>query len=88
MGANDTRDFAKLFMVPGMGHCRGGDGPDSFDTIATMERWREKGQTPMSMAAKNEKSGLSRSLCPYPQYAKYSGTGDLKDAANWSCVAP
>jgi feruloyl esterase len=53
-----------------------------------MEQWREKGQTPMSMAAKNEKSGLSRPLCPYPQYAKYSGTGDLKDAANWSCTAP
>ncbi len=88
MGANDTKDFAKLFMVPGMGHCRGGDGPDSFDTIATMEKWREKGQTPATIPAKNERSGLTRPLCAYPQYAKYSGTGDLKDGANWSCVAP
>jgi len=88
MGASDTKDFAKLFMVPGMGHCRGGDGPDTFDTIATMEKWREHGQTPATIAAKNERSGLTRSLCAYPQYAKYSGTGDLKDGANWSCVAP
>jgi feruloyl esterase len=88
MGANDTKDFAKLFMVPGMGHCRGGDGPDSFDTIATMEKWREKGQTPATIPAKNERSGLTRPLCAYPQFAKYSGTGDLKDGANWSCVAP
>ena len=51
MGANDTKDFAKLFMVPGMGHCRGGDGPDSFDTIGTLETWREKGQAPTTMAA-------------------------------------
>ena len=32
--------------------------------------------------------GLTRPLCPYPQYAEYKGTGDLKDAANWACKAP
>ncbi len=32
--------------------------------------------------------GLSRPLCAYPQYAKYKGTGELKDAANWKCTAP
>ena len=84
----DTSDFARLFMVPGMGHCRGGDGPDSFDTIGTLEKWREKGQAPAAIAAVNKTSGLSRPLCAYPQYAKYKGTGNLKDAANWSCVAP
>jgi len=88
MGAKETKDFAELFMVPGMSHCRGGDGPDSFDTIGTMEKWREKGQTPATIPAKNERSGLTRSLCAYPQYAKYSGTGDVKDGANWTCVAP
>ena len=88
MGTDGTKDFAKLFMVPGMAHCRGGNGPDSFDTIGTIEKWREKAQTPITIAATNKRSGLSRPLCPYPQYAKFSGTGDLKDAANWSCVAP
>jgi feruloyl esterase len=53
-----------------------------------MENWREKGQTPATIPAKNLRTGLSRPLCAYPQYAKYAGTGDLKDAANWSCVAP
>ena len=88
MGAGETKDFAELFMVPGMAHCRGGNGPDTFDTIATMEQWREKGQTPSTIPAKNLRTGLSRPLCAFPQYAKYTGTGDLKDAANWSCVAP
>jgi hypothetical protein len=32
--------------------------------------------------------GLTRPLCPYPQYAEYKGSGDLKDGANWSCKAP
>jgi feruloyl esterase len=87
MGKTAT-DFTRLFMVPGMGHCRGGDGPDSFDTIGTLEQWREKGVAPATIAATNKRSGLSRPLCVYPQYAKYSGTGDLKDAANWVCIAP
>jgi len=84
----DQKDFARLFMVPGMAHCRGGDGPDSFDTIAAMEQWREQGVTPTQMMGANQRSGLSRPLCPYPQYAKYKGSGDLKDAKNWACTAP
>jgi feruloyl esterase len=88
MGKAETNDFTRLFMVPGMGHCRGGNGPDTFDTIGTLETWREKGATPAAIAATNKTSGLSRPLCPYPQYAKYKGSGDLKDAANWACAAP
>ena len=88
MGANETKDFTRLFMVPGMAHCRGGDGPDTFDTIGTLEQWREKGMTPATIAATNRTSGLSRPLCAFPQYAKYKGTGEVKDAANWTCTAP
>jgi len=87
MGHNQD-DWARLFMVPGMGHCRGGDGPHTFDLIGTMEAWREKGAAPTEITAFNPQSGLSRPLCAYPQYAKYKGTGNFKDATNWSCVAP
>ena len=87
MGKNQG-DFARLFMVPGMAHCRGGDGPNTFDTIGTLETWREKGVAPAQITAVEPASGLSRPLCPYPQYAKYKGTGELKDAANWACTAP
>jgi feruloyl esterase len=82
------QDVARLFMVPGMGHCRGGVGPNTFDTIGTLETWREKGSMPAEITAFNPESGLSRPLCAYPQYAKYNGTGNMKDAANWKCVAP
>lgn len=88
MGRKETNDFTRLFMVPGMAHCRGGNGPDTFDTIGTMEKWREKGMTPATIPASNRTSGLSRPLCAYPQYAKYKGAGDLKDGANWVCSAP
>ena len=81
-------DFTRLFMVPGMAHCRGGEGPNTFDSIGTMEAWREKGVTPTQITGFNPQSSLSRPLCSYPQYAKYKGTGNTKDAANWVCTAP
>jgi feruloyl esterase len=87
MGKNQG-DFTRLFMVPGMGHCGGGAGPNTFDTIGALESWREKTTAPAEITAFNPQTGLSRPICPYPQYAKYKGTGNTKDAANWSCVAP
>ena len=87
MNGNQS-DFVRLFMVPGMAHCRGGDGPDTFDTIGTMEAWREKNVTPTQMMGFNPRSSLSRPICSYPQYPKYKGSGNVKDASNWSCTAP
>jgi len=84
-GERDQADWMRLFMVPGMGHCRGGPGVDTFDTLAALEQWREGGVAPAEMPATGRESGLARPVCAYPAYAKYDGSGDLKDAANWSC---
>jgi feruloyl esterase len=69
-----------------MAHCRGGDGPNTFDTLTAMEQWREQGVIPVQMMGSNPQSGLTRPLCPYPQYAEYKRSGDLKDAKNWACT--
>jgi feruloyl esterase len=82
MGKNQS-DWMRLFMVPGMGHCGGGPGVNTFDSIGTLEKWVEKGQAPDTMMGTGQ--GMTRPLCPYPQAAEYKGSGDLKDAANWSC---
>ena len=87
MGSNQD-NWMRLFMVPGMAHCRGGDGPNTFDSIGTLEKWREQNLTPTQILGSNPQSGLTRPLCPYPQYARYKGSGDLKDGANWACTAP
>jgi feruloyl esterase len=81
-------DWMRLFMVPGMGHCRGGDGPYDFDSITALEQWREEGIAPVEIMASNPNSGLTRPLCTHPAASEYDGTGDLLDSANWSCVAP
>jgi feruloyl esterase len=81
-------DWMRLFMVPGMGHCGGGNGPSTFDTLSALEKWREENIAPAQIMGSNPRSGLSRPLCPYPKYAAYDGTGDLKDSANWNCAEP
>ncbi len=87
----DTRDFFRLFMVPGMGHCGGGIGPDRNDAMTAMINWVEKGKAPDSILASrvvDNKTVRTRPLCPYPQVARYSGQGSIDDAANFRCWAP
>jgi feruloyl esterase len=87
MGAEQS-DWMRMFLVPGMQHCGGGPGPNTFDSISALEQWREKDQAPAQLMGKNRESGLERPICAYPQFAKYDGSGDLKDKSNWSCASP
>lgn len=86
-----TKDFARLFMIPGMAHCSGGVGPDLHDPVTAVIDWVEKDKAPDSMIAKrvvNNQVVRTRPLCPYPEVARYSGQGSIDDAANFRCVAP
>jgi feruloyl esterase len=83
----DQGDWMRLFLAPGMGHCGGGPGVNSFDSTGTLEKWVEKGTAPDQIMGFGA-GGLTRPLCPYPQYPEYKGIGDLKKAENWSCKAP
>jgi feruloyl esterase len=84
----ESANWVRLFMVPGMGHCTGGEGPDRFDTLTAMERWVEQGTPPAQIVASHRAGGRidrTRPLCPYPQVPRYNGTGSIDDAANFSC---
>jgi feruloyl esterase len=88
MGPNQG-DWFRLFVVPGMDHCGGGTGPNQFNKVAALERWREQNEPPKSItAARVNESGvidMTRPLCPYPQQAVYRGSGSINDAANFTC---
>jgi feruloyl esterase len=87
-GIGKVKENYRLFMVPGMGHCGGGDGPSSFDMLAALEQWVEKGKAPDSIPAAHLTNGQpdrTRILCPYPQVATYKGSGSTDDAANFAC---
>lgn len=84
--------FARLYAVPGMGHCSGGPATSSFDMLTALEQWVETGVAPSSIVATAPAGtpwpGRTRPLCPYPSTARYKGTGSIEDAANFSCVPP
>jgi feruloyl esterase len=85
----DVQSFYRLFMAPGVTHCSGGPGPNTFDVQAALEEWVEKGNAPDQIIATHLIGGVvdrSRPLCPYPQVAVYKGKGDTNDAANFSCA--
>jgi hypothetical protein len=90
----DIDKFYRLFMVPGMGHCAGGPGPNMFDMLPPIEDWVEKGMAPARIVAtkyaddKPDHVKLrTRPLCPYPTVARYGGSGGTDDAANFTCGA-
>ncbi|MBZ5575853.1 MAG: tannase/feruloyl esterase family alpha/beta hydrolase [Acidobacteriia bacterium] len=87
----DTPEFFRLFMAPGMAHCGGGIGPDRHDSVTAVVDWVEKGKAPDSMVASrvvNNQVVRTRPLCPFPQVARYSGQGTIDEAANFRCVEP
>jgi Tannase and feruloyl esterase len=87
----ETKDFFRLFMVPGMFHCRGGVGPDRFDAMTALIDWVERGVAPASLTASRVENGAvvrTRPLCPYPQVARHGGAGSIDAAASFTCAEP
>lgn len=91
LGEDATRDFYRLFMVPGMFHCSGGPGCNTADWLGAVMDWVEKGTAPAQLTGAHIESGKitrTRPLCPYPQVARYRGTGSIDEAGSFSCVVP
>jgi hypothetical protein len=88
MGAN-TKDFFRLFMQPGVFHCGGGPGAGSFEPLLEVVDWVEQEKAPDRINASqiiNGKTVRTRPLCPYPQRAKYKGSGSIDEASNFVCA--
>ena len=89
--AAGNANWVRLFMVPGMGHCGGGEGPNTFDMMTALEPWVEQGVIPERVVAARGSEGKverTRPLCAYPQVARYTGGGSIDDAANFVCKTP
>ena len=90
----------RLYMVPGMDHCSGGDGASQFDTLGTIDEWASTGKAPDRLIATRPaamggppgapaaapREPMTRPLCPYPLYARYKGAGDPNDPASFQCT--
>jgi len=84
----DQQDWMRLFMMPGMGHCSGGVGPDQADFLGALEAWVEDDIAPESIVASRVRQGtveMTRPLCPYPAVAVWDHRGDPDAAASYTC---
>jgi hypothetical protein len=86
-GPEQVRNWSRVFLSPGMGHCSGGPAAlDTFDALTAIVDWVEKGAAPTSLTATGRAfPGRSRPLCAYPLHAHYKGQGNPEDAANFEC---
>jgi feruloyl esterase len=87
-GYQSLQKDARLFLVPAQQHCFDGPTPTRFDTLTALENWVEKGTAPDSLASTHMNTKTpdrTMPLCRFPAMAHYKGSGDMKDAQNWSC---
>jgi feruloyl esterase len=91
VGGDAAEASIRLFMMPGVNHCAGGAGTDTWDTLAVVDAWRTTGEAPSRVDAAHLTGGQvdkTRPLCAYPEVAVYLGNGDTNDAANFECRLP
>jgi feruloyl esterase len=86
-GSATTRNFFRLFMVPGMVHCGGGPGAFMVDYLDPLVRWVEDGEAPEALTGDRPDGAFTRLHCVYPEIAQYRG-GDTNSAESFSCEAP
>ena len=89
IGERRANDSVRLFFAPGMAHCGGGEGPNTFDALTALEQWREQGKAPTAIVASHltgDQVDRTRPLCPYPQVATYKGSGSIDRAESFVCA--
>jgi feruloyl esterase len=89
-GLRHAKEFARLFLLPGVGHCGGGAGPDAFDGLSPLVQWVEQGIAPDQIIVSKVVNGVtafSRPICPYPALPRYTGVVDPTKASSFVCVA-
>ena len=98
-GKEQVQDKIRLYLVPGMAHCSGGDGASLIDWLSALENWDENGEAPDAILATHPSAimetqnsvpgkAFTRPACPYPKVARYKGSGNADDASSFSCAAP
>jgi feruloyl esterase len=89
------RESVRLFTLPGVEHCGGGNGPNTMDMLTPLIAWVEQGTAPERIDATWVETPhhfeaslgrpMSRPLCAYPQVARYVGRGDEAKAGSFIC---
>ena len=86
MGASATTGFARLYLIPGLGHGFGRFDA-GLDTIGVIDGWVDRGVDPNGAIVADNHHGRTRPLCAWPTWPRYNGSGDVKAASSFTCVA-
>ncbi len=87
LGVDVTKSFARLYLVPGLGHgCGRFNG--GLDTIGTLDAWADRGIAPENLVVTDNHNGRTRPLCEWPTWPRYNGSGDVNSASSFTCVQP
>lgn len=92
VGERTARDSVRLFMVPGMDHCLAESYPTAptvdLDVVRLLKQWKTSGKAPDRVVVRvtpKDETARDRLVCAYPKTARYNGSGDVGDPANFSC---
>ena len=96
VGQAALAQFSRLYIAPGVNHCSGGPGADNADLLTPLDAWVTQGTAPGQLTATkfnaDSSVALTRPLCTYPQFARYTGPANdvnaAKVAQNFTCTAP
>jgi feruloyl esterase len=84
-----ARESMRVFGIPGMGHCSGGPGCDTFDKLSVIDHWVETGKAPDRIVASKVSDGKvtrTHPICAYPRVARYRGAGSTDQAESFACA--
>lgn len=85
MGEDATGSFARIYLVPGLGHGTG-KFAGGFDTVGTLDDWVDKGLAPHDLIVTDNHNGRTRPLCQWPSWPRYNGNGDANVASSFTCT--
>lgn len=96
VGQAALAQFSRLYIAPGVNHCAGGPGADNADLLTPLDAWVTQGTAPGQLTATkfnaDRSVALTRPLCTYPQYSRYTGPANDLNAAklaqNYTCTTP
>lgn len=82
-----ARGVLRLFLVPGLYHCGGGDGLTSLDVLTPLMAWVEEGQAPAglvaSRSAADAASGKGRTIYAWPASSLLQAGADPERPTSW-----
>jgi feruloyl esterase len=90
LGPEKTKELLRFYVSPAMGHSMTGPGASTMPLLRALERWVEEGRAPESIVATLSEGsaapGATRPLCEYPEFPRYTGKGDPREARSFTCA--